>query len=241
MSEGFQSLAQGQYDLMEDVQGDLSAYPQWIQSALQGPASVGMMAPGMAGFFMTGNPAFLYGTMGVTAGGMSFTEALEQDLPYSTALMFGITQGTTEMAFEMLPALRLMQDLKVGSSFFKTLSAQLLIEIPQEQLTTITQDLNDFMILPSHDDMTFGDYLAARPDAAWHTLIATVTGAGSQISIMYGANKALNKYTDSGIKIDPEIRRMMEDELRAKEAVQANQTIVELVSKIQESNVRPVP
>ena len=237
LSEGFQSLAKGQYDMAEDIQGDLSRYPEWMQSALQGPRSMGMMAPGMLGFFMTGNPAFLSGSMGLAVGGESMQTGLEQGLSYSSSLLYGITQGTTEAAFEMLPALRLLKDLKVGSSLFKTLSAQLLIEIPQEQLTTITQDLNDFMILPSDADLTFGDYLKERPHAAWHTLIATITGVGTQTTTMYGVNKALNKYLDSGIQIDPEFKRMIEDEMRATEALEVNERITTLVQKLQESKM----
>lgn len=237
LSEGFQSLAKGQYDMAEDIQGDLSRYPEWMQSALQGPRSMGMMAPGMLGFFMTGNPAFLSGSMGLAVGGESMQTGLEQGLSYSSSLLYGITQGTTEAAFEMLPALRLLKDLKVGSSLFKTLGAQLLIEIPQEQLTTITQDFNDFLILPSDADLTFGDYLKERPNSAWHTLIATITGVGTQTTTMYGVNKALNKYLDSGIQIDPEFKRMIEDEMRATEALEVNERMTTLVQKLQESKM----
>jgi hypothetical protein len=237
MSEGFQSLAKGQFDLADEIQGDLSRYPEWMQSALQGPKSMGMMAPGMLGFFMTGNPAFIYGTAGVASGGYAMQEGLDQGLSYSSSVVYGITQGTTEAAFEMLPALRFMRDLKVGSSLFKTIGAQMLIEIPQEQLTTITQDLNDFVILPSDADLTFGDYLKERPNSAWHTLIATITGVGTQTTTMYGVNKALNKYLDSGIQIDPEMKRMIEDEMRATEALEVNERMTTLVQKLQESKM----
>ena len=237
LSEQFQDIAQGQYELADRLQGDISRYSPNVQAMLQGPKSFGMMTPGITAFMMTGNPAFLYGSAGLSSGGMAFTEALEQDMPYATALMYGITQGTTEAAFEMLPALRFMQDLKVGSSLFKTVAAQLLFEVPQEQLTTITQDLTDFAILPSHDDMTFRDYLAARPEAAWHTLLATITGVGSQTTTTFGVNKLLNKYTNSGIKFDPEVRRMIEDEARVKEAFNAQQKIVELAAQIKEAKM----
>ena len=237
ISEGFQSLAKGQYDIGENIQGDLSRYPEWIQTALSGPRSMGMMAPGMLAFYMTGNPMFIPGSMGVSVAGESMQTGLDQGLSYSSSLLYGITQGTTEAAFEMLPALRLLKDLKVGSSLFKTLSAQLLIEIPQEQLTTITQDLNDFAILPSDADLTFGDYLKERPKAAWHTLIATITGTATQTTTIYGVNKALNKYLDSGIQIDPEFKRMIEDEMRATEALEVNERMTTLVQKLQESKM----
>ena len=180
ISEGFQSLAEGQYELGAKTRGDVSMFSDNAQSFFMGFESIGMMAPGMAAFSLTGNPAFLYGIAGITAFGQSFTEALDQDLPYATSLLLGATQGTTEMAFEKLPALRYLSDTKLGTSFFKKWMTQLAIELPQEQLTTVFQEYNDFMILPSQADQTFGDYLRQRPNSAWHTLIATLSGVVKQ-------------------------------------------------------------
>ena len=237
LSEGFQSIARGQLEMSDEWLGDISMYSPSTQALLQGPRSVGMLTPGMVGFFMTGQPAFLYVSMGVAEGGAAFEEALKQDLPYHESVMYSITQGTTEMAFERLPAMRWLKDMKIGSSFFKQFYNQLLIEIPQEQMTSIVQDYNSFMILPEQQDETFGDYLRARPESAWHTFLATVSGVGTQTSVMYGTNQILNKYTDAGIKVDPELRRYIEDNLRADEAKIAQSKIEGLADLIKNSKM----
>ena len=234
---GSQSIA----DRREQIKGDLSRYKtdRWLtwEDVFSGIESTGMMLPGTVATMLTGNPTFMLGSAGLSMFGESYPSALKEGLPQPTALMYALTQSTTEMAFEMLPISRLLRDTKLGSGFFKTFYNQLLIEIPQEQLTTIAQEYTDFMVLPSQEDTTFGDYLKQRPESAWHTLIATLVGVAGQTSTMHFGNKLLNQVSNAGIKIDPELKRMMEDEQRANEAVKANQTIVELVSKIQESKM----
>ena len=234
---GSQSIA----DRREQIKGDLSRYEsdRWLtwEDVFSGIESTGMMLPGTVATMLTGNPTFMLGSAGLSMFGESYPSALEEGLPQPTAMMYALTQSTTEMAFEMLPISRLLRDTKIGSGFFKTFYNQLLVEIPQEQLTTIAQEYTDFMVLPSQANMTFGDYLKARPESAWHTLISTLVGVAGQTSVMHYGNKLLNRVANAGIKVDPALKAMMEDEERAREALRSNEKIVELVSKIQESKM----
>ena len=241
IGEKFAAGSKNIADRREQIKGDLSRYEsdRWLtwEDVFSGIESTGMMLPGTVATMLTGNPTFMLGSAGLSMFGESYPSALEEGLPQPTALMYALTQSTTEMAFEMLPISRLLRDTKLGSGFFKTFYNQLLVEIPQEQLTTIAQEYTDFMVLPSQKDTTFGDYLKQRPESAWHTLISTLVGVAGQTSVMHYGNKLLNRVANAGIKVDPALKAMMEDEERAREALRSNEKIVELVSKIQESKM----
>jgi hypothetical protein len=235
VSQGFRSIAEGQYSRAEYLTEDLSRYNPTIQSAFQGIQSVGMMAPGLMATLLTGNPVFMYGAAGTSSFGGSYDAALDEGLSQPTSFIKGVTDATIEVGTEMLPIMNLLKDLKMGSGFFKTLMHQLMYEVPQEQVATVLQEYTDFITLPSQAEMTFGDYLAQRPESAYHTLISTLTAVGTQTSATYYGNRALNNYMNSGIEPDPELRRMLEDEGRATEAMKAHENIIKLSEKISES------
>jgi hypothetical protein len=122
-------------------------------------------------------------------GGQSYQDAREKGLPMSQALPYAASQAAIEYATEKIPLARLIGDVKVGSSFFKTLMRQAAVEIPGEQVATILQDMNEWAVLPENKDKPFSEYLAERPNAAAQTLIATIVGTGGNVTL----TKALAK------------------------------------------------
>lgn len=145
-------------------------------------AAVGM-APRMA-------PALV--SMGLNTGGQAFAEARDKGLSLPQALTFGASQGVIEAGTEMIGLPALFSALKPGQFGAKALE-YLLKEQGGEQIATHLQDLNEWAVLPENKDKTFGDYLAARPNAALQTAIATAVGGGAQVATVKGVGWALNR------------------------------------------------
>jgi hypothetical protein len=122
-------------------------------------------------------------------GGQSYQDAREKGLSMPQALPYAASQAAIEYATEKIPLARLIGDVKVGTSFFKTLVRQAAVEIPGEQVATILQDMNEWAVLPENKSKPFSDYLAERPNAAAQTLIATIVGTGGNVTL----TKALAK------------------------------------------------
>ena len=192
VSAFLRGISKGQRDFAARIRGDVSEYSPTAQSAFSGFESTGRLLPALVASLLTGNPAFLYGGAAVSAGGDAVSEGRKQGLPASQATMYGLADAGVEVATELIPALKLLGDLTIGSSLFKTLYNQLITEIPQEQLATVLQDANAQIFLPENRDKTFIEYLEERPGAAYHTLIATLTGTASQTTIAHTANKTFN-------------------------------------------------
>jgi len=167
----------------------LSETESGVVSGLQ---SIGAQLPYLLGSVLTGNPSLMLAGAGVQAGGSSAGTALSAGKNSIEALSFGSTDAVIEVTAELFPALRLLGDLKIGSSLFKTLLNQAIIEVPQEQAVTILQDLNSHIVLTP--DRPLSEYIDERPSAAYQTLIATLVGTGGQTSIAHGASKILGTF-----------------------------------------------
>ena len=159
---------------------------------VSGFQSIGAQLPYLLGSVLTGNPALMLAGAGVQAGGSSAGTALSAGKNSIEALSFGSTDAVIEVTAELFPALRLLGDLKIGSSLFKTLLNQAIIEVPQEQAVTILQDLNSHIVLTP--DRPLSEYIDDRPSAAYQTLIATLVGTGGQTTIAHGASKILGTF-----------------------------------------------
>lgn len=108
----------------------------------------------------------------------------------------------TEYLTERLPMGVLVNQLgKVGAAKF--LSGLLAREVPGEQVATLVQDAIDKAV--AEPDKTWGDYARERPDAAYQTLLATLTQGG----IMGGVNSGMNALQRA------EDRRVAEDSREA--------------------------
>lgn len=153
--------------------------------------STGNMITGLLASILTGNPAPALTWAGTQEGGRSAQEAREAGKSPLEVFGYGLTNATIEVGTELAPQLQLLSDLKLGSSLFKTFMGQVATEVPQEQIATILQDMNQLVTL--RPDATFGDYLAERPMAAYQTLISTLVGTGANTTISHGTVKAMEK------------------------------------------------
>jgi len=96
--------------------------------------------------------------------------------------------AATEYVTEKMPMGFLVKQFgKAGAGQF--LTGLLAREVPGEQVATLVQDAIDTAV--ANPDKTWGDYLAERPDAAYQTLLATLTQGG----VMGGANAVAGRFT----------------------------------------------
>ena len=153
------------------VTPDESALVRGITSGVKSAAQSVVTAPAMLV-----NPAFGLGLFGAVAGGQSYQEAREKGITPPQAAIYAGSQGAIEAGTEMLPAMNMLKNLRMGSTLSKTFRDLLAREMPGEQAATILQDANKVATL--EPNKTWGDYLAERPSAALDTAIATVISSG---------------------------------------------------------------
>lgn len=134
--------------------------------------------------------------MTAQTGGQSYQQAREQGLPMSQALPFAASQAAIEYATEKIPLARLIGDVKASTPFFQTLAKQAALEVPGEQIATVLQDMNEWAVLPENAGKTFSEYLAARPNAAAQTLIATLVGTGGNVTLTHALAKTFEGHLD---------------------------------------------
>lgn len=107
-----------------------------------------------------------------------------------------IGQAGTEFLTEKLPMGFLVNKFgKVGAGQF--LTGLLAREVPSEQVATLVQDALDTAI--ANPEKTWGQYVQERPDAAYQTLISTITQGG----VMAGGNAIANRLNKSGVPVTP--------------------------------------
>ena len=105
------SLAENQSSAADRYRGDLRRYDNpnsWLtwSDVFSGAESIGMMAPGTVATMLTGNPTFMLGSAGAATYGDSYNQGLDEGLSRANSMMFGVTQGTVEVAFEMRRVVR---------------------------------------------------------------------------------------------------------------------------------------
>lgn len=145
---------------------------------------------------LTGGRALI--PMSAQAAGLSYVESRQQGLKPSSAKGYAAVQGGIEYYTEKLPFDALMKGLG-GDSFLTLIRNQLITEIPGEQVATLLQDLNDWVMLPENKDKPFESYIVERPSAALHTAVATVVGTATQTSLIHTANRLAGKMSDADI------------------------------------------
>ncbi|WP_426789294.1 hypothetical protein ACP6ER_07050 [Achromobacter xylosoxidans] len=171
--------------LMPQATGDIEA---GVYSGVQSLVTMGLTLPAS---IVSGNPApTLYGMAGIT-GGQAYGQAREAGLDPYRALMFGTSQAAIEYATERIPVGRFLHDMKAGTPLWNMLMRQVAAEIPGEQVATALQDLNEWAIL--NPEKPFSDYLAARPDAAAQTLVATIVASGGAVGTAQLASTAADR------------------------------------------------
>lgn len=137
------------------------------------------------------NPAAGLTGMVAPVAGNAYLDAREKGIGPMMASLFGMSQGSIEYATEKIPALRLLGDVKAGTSFLKTLGRQIAREVPGEQVATVLQDLNEWAVL--NPEKPFSEYLAERPDAFVQTLVATIVGTGGNVAVIKGIDAAMRR------------------------------------------------
>lgn len=171
--------------LMPQAEGNIEA---GVYSGVQSLVTMGLTLPAS---IVTGNPApTLYGMSAIT-GGQGYGQAREAGLDPYRALMFGTSQAAIEYATERIPVGRFLHDMKAGTPLWNMLMRQVSAEIPGEQVATALQDLNEWAVL--NPEKPFSDYLAARPDAAAQTLVATIVASGGAVGTAQLANTAADR------------------------------------------------
>ena len=143
-------------------------------------------APGLALSIATGNPAPMLIMAGLQTEGESYAKYRARGASPGLATAAAAGDAAVEVGTELLPAKFLTDALgKVGVREF--VSGLLAREIPGEQLATVLQDAID--TATANPDKTWSQYLQERPDAAFQTLVATVT----QSAIMGGVSSAAGR------------------------------------------------
>lgn len=160
------------------------------------------------------DPALALAPMVGQVGGQAYGQARDVGRSVPEALSFGASQAAIEYATERSPVGRLLKDLGGNVGFGKMLARQMAAEVPGEQVATVLQDLNEWAVI--NPEKPFADYLAERPSAAAQTLIATLVGTGGQISVIKGADLAIQHVTGR-------VRHAEQDDARAAILDQINQ------------------
>lgn len=191
ISEGFMGIANSEAAAQKQSQGTSStwlggAVSSGVQSLSQNILMLPMaLAPGGQAATLTG--------MASMAGGQSYQKDIADGVPHWKALIHGASDAVIEAGTEMLPLGALVHDVKAGTPLFTTILKNAWAENKGEQIATALQDLNDWAINDVNKGKTFGDYLAARPEASAQTLVAVLIGSGGNVSLMKGVQGAADR------------------------------------------------
>lgn len=175
----------GQADLMQAMNT-----PEFESATARGiyggVSSTLRQAPSIAAAIATRSPSVALGGMVAPIVPDEYGKFRQRGADPGLALLGATGVAGTEYLTERLPMGFLVNRLgRTGAGEF--LTGLLAREIPGEQVATLVQDAIDTAV--ANPDKTWGEYVAERPDAAYQTLLATVTQAG----IMGGANALGNR------------------------------------------------
>jgi hypothetical protein len=168
-----------------EQQVDTPAFESSTAQAVYGGAtSTVRSVPGLVASILTRSPAPLLATIGAQTEADAYGKYRTRGATPGQALAGAAGEGAVEVGTELLPMSFLVKNLgKTGAGHF--LTGLLAREVPGEQIATVVQDAIDTAV--ANPDKTWGEYLAERPNAAYQTLVATVT----QAAIMEGGNAGL--------------------------------------------------
>lgn len=145
------------------------------QGVYSGFSSLLQQAPGTVLSIALRNPAPALAQAGIQQEAQSYAKYVARGATPREAFIGAAGEGVTEVATEMLPMSFLVKNLgRVGAGRF--LAGLLAREVPSEQIATAVEDAIDTAI--ANPDKTWAQYFQERPEAAYQTLIATLTQAG---------------------------------------------------------------
>lgn len=153
-----------------------------------GLASLAQQVPALAFSALERNPAPLLASMGIGVQTDAYGKYRERGGTPGQALLGGGIEGVVEVLTEMLPMERMIGALgKPGKKALTEFLVGMALDVPGEQIATFLQDATDTAI--ANPDKTWAQFAAERPDAAYQTLIATVTQGGIMSALHLGARR----------------------------------------------------
>lgn len=189
-------------DAERDTKTIAGPAPSWLEQQVQGASqSIGLMTPGIVASVLTDGvaaPAVMSAYLApgaVVQGGQSTQKGLESGLSAPRALSYGALDAAAEVMLERLPVGRLLGDVSKGAGFGRILMGQLSTELPTETVTTLFQNLNEWVTI--NPDKPFKDFLAEQPaairDTVAQTALATLglSGAGAGVSHLARSRNAV--------------------------------------------------
>lgn len=190
LGDWFEARRQAGQQVANEVAGDQTGAGTIERGVVGGFRSLSANLPGLLMSVMSGSPAPALAAGGMMAGTQASTRALDKGLSAGQALTYGIEDAGLEVMLGAIPTLRLLGDLKAGSSFGRLLGGQLLTEIPTEAATTAGQGFNEWANL--HPERTIGDYLQAQGPAQIETAISTAVQTLLTAGLAHGVTRAVS-------------------------------------------------
>lgn len=142
-----------------------------------GLTSLARTAPGVAASLATANPLPAFLSMGATTQADAYGKYRERGGTPGEAFLGATGEAAVEVGTELLPTGKMLGAFgKTGEGAIKDFLLGLGLDIPGEQIATFVQDAIDTAI--ANPDKTWADFAAERPDAAYQTLVATLTQGG---------------------------------------------------------------
>lgn len=150
--------------------------------AYSGGVSILQNLPGLAASIATGSPAPGLALAGINSAAPAYGKYASRGATIGEAAGGALAEGAVEIATEALPMGFLVKNFgRVGAGQF--IAGMLGREVPSEQVATFIQDAIDTAV--ANPDKTWAQFRDERGDAAYKTLIATITQGG----VMGGASK----------------------------------------------------
>lgn len=182
-----------------------------------GAVSIAQNAPGVALSLLTRSTAPALFFAGLNTGAPSYSKYINRGGTRTEAAIGATAEAGVEILTELAPMGFIVN--KFGKVGMKDFVAGLIgRDLPTEQIATIAQDAIDTAI--ANPDKTWQQYAQERPDAAYQTLIATLTQAGVMGTVSTVAN------------------RLSREENKAQQAEQGAQALQDIVKLAEASKVR---
>ena len=191
LSEGFMQISDRGAALKKAAEGKSET---WLGGAISsGVQSLGQNLMVLPMAFLPGGQAATLTSMAAMSGGQSYQKDMADGQTHWKSLIHGTSDAVIEAGTEMMPLGGLVHEMKAGTPLMTAILKNAWQENKGEQIATVLQDFNDWAINDVNKGKTFGAYLADRPAAAAQTLIATLVGAGGNVTLMHGLQGALDQ------------------------------------------------
>lgn len=156
-----------------------------------GVSSLLRQLPGLAATIATRNPTPAMAALGIQTQGEAYGKYRARGATGGEAFVGAGGETLVELATEYLPS-KYIADAFGNAPVRDFIVNFLKKEAPGEQAATLLQDAIDTAI--ANPDKTWAQYLQERPEAAYQTLVATLTQTG----LMAGANSIVRSIAESG-------------------------------------------